>query len=124
MNRKLLIFLGYITIFSFGKAQPLSNKKGFTRQDTLRGSLNAERTWWDVLNYDISVKPDYAEKSIEGELLMEFKVLKAGTTLQIDLQEPMQITGITWKNKPLIYAREGNAFHVNFPQPLKEGKEE
>lgn len=124
MNRKLLIFLGFITIFSFGKAQPLSNKKGFTRQDTLRGSLNAERTWWDVLNYDISVKPDYAEKSIEGELLMEFKVLKAGTTLQIDLQEPMQITGITWKNKPLIYAREGNAFHVNFPQPLKEGKEE
>jgi hypothetical protein len=41
-------------------------KKVYTLADTLRGSLNAERTWWDVQRYELSVKPDYNDKSITG----------------------------------------------------------
>jgi hypothetical protein len=32
----------------------------FTQADSLRGSLNANRTWWNVLRYDIEVEPNYA----------------------------------------------------------------
>jgi aminopeptidase N len=75
-------------------AQLMHSKIKFTRQDTLRGSLNARRTWWDVQRYDISVKPDYASESIQGVTGIRFKVLKADTLMQIDLQAPLVIDSI------------------------------
>src|SRR5580765_7541324 len=66
-------------------AQPLNNKKQFTHQDTLRGTITPERAWWDVLQYNISVKPDYSQKTIEGETEIKFRALKQGRILQIDL---------------------------------------
>src|ERR1041385_8792722 len=47
-------------------AQPLSSKKQFTHQDTLRGTITPERAWWDVLRYDIAVTPDYNTKTIQA----------------------------------------------------------
>jgi aminopeptidase N len=93
--------------------QLLHKQEVFTRQDTLRGSLNAERTWWDVMRYDITVEPDYASKTIRGNTIITFKILAAGKTMQIDMQEPMNITGITFQSRPVTYTREGNAYHVN-----------
>ncbi|RYZ00328.1 MAG: M1 family peptidase, partial [Chitinophagaceae bacterium] len=49
-------------------AQPLHRKRDFTRQDTLRGSLNPARSWWDVQHYDIDVTPDYDKRSIAGHV--------------------------------------------------------
>ena len=43
-----------------------NNKQVFTKADTLRGSNNENRNWWDVLRYDITVKPDFEKKEIEG----------------------------------------------------------
>ncbi|WP_315822549.1 hypothetical protein [Paraflavitalea speifideaquila] len=48
-------------------------EKGFSRQDTLRGSLRPERTWWDVQRYDVHVTPDYNSKTISGVVYMHFK---------------------------------------------------
>ena len=63
----------------------------YTHQDSLRGSITPERAWWNVLRYDISVIPDYNNKTIAGQTAILFQVLKAGHTLQIDLQEPLVI---------------------------------
>jgi hypothetical protein len=53
---KLLTLFGFLCSgFAFGQ---LGEKKDvFTHQDTLRGSLNADRTWWDVMKYTILVTP-------------------------------------------------------------------
>src|SRR5689334_16996087 len=100
-------------------AQPLSNKKEFTHQDTLRGSVTPERAWWDVLKYDISVTPDYESKTIKGKVIIEFKAVKNGSILQLDLQEPLIIDSIfeisgypnerTVKQTKLNFTNEGNA---------------
>lgn len=96
----------------------------FTHADTLRGSLNPERTWWNVLRYDIQVTPDYNKKFIQGSNTIRFQTLQSGHVLQIDLQEPMQIVSVYWRNIALKYKREGNAFHVSFPETIREGNTE
>ena len=113
-------------------AQPLSSKKQFTHQDTLRGTITPERAWWDVMNYDISVTPDYQAKTIQGEVNINFKVIKKGALMQIDLQQPLKIDSIfLFKPLPnmriggevnemaekskLAFTDEGNAHFVQVP---------
>jgi len=113
-NKKFPVLLLFTFSFSFfipavSCAQPLSGKKKFSRQDTLRGSINPERSWWDVLRYDISVTPNYQQKSIEGICKITFKIKKTGNpskdinayldkevNMQIDLQKPLQIDSVIY----------------------------
>jgi aminopeptidase N len=81
--------------------QVLNKQETFTHQDTLRGSLNAARTWWDVQRYDITVKPDYNNKTIAGVTGITAKVVEAGNRLQIDLQQPLVIDSIVQKIRQL-----------------------
>ena len=86
---------------SISAAQLLQEKTEFTRQDTLRGSITAEREWWDLTYYhlDIEVKPD--EKFISGKNTIQYKVLKPHQVMQIDLQAPMEITKVLQNGKEL-----------------------
>jgi aminopeptidase N len=102
-------------------AQPLRQPKQFTHQDTLRGSITPQRAWWDVLYYGITVKPDYNTKTIEGINIIIFKTLAAGSIMQLDLQEPMNIGTIQWNRHKLSFKRDGNVYLVSFPSTLKKG---
>ncbi|PNQ72463.1 peptidase M1 [Hanstruepera neustonica] len=107
----LLFVLVFISINSFGQGL-LQEKKNFTRQDTLRGTITPEREWWDLTYYHlyIEVKPD--EKYIEGKNTINYKVLKPYSTIQIDLQEPLVITKATQNGKMLNVTRDGNAHFI------------
>ena len=48
----------------------------FTRQDRLRGSVTAERAWWDVLHYDLELEVFPDEKRIQGSNRITFKVIE------------------------------------------------
>lgn len=115
MKKILVICTLYFIAVSSTVAQPLHNKKEFTHQDTLRGSINSERDWWDVLRYDINVQPDYVSKKISGKVIITYKVVKdSKAAMQIDLQEPMMITGIEQeKSGKRKFTREGNVYHVD-----------
>jgi aminopeptidase N len=92
--------------------------KGFTRADTLRGSLLPARTWWDVQHYDLTVKPDYKSKTILGKNIISYKVVQpsAGKTMQLDLQVPLEIDSIILDNKKSIpFKKDGNAWQVTVP---------
>jgi aminopeptidase N len=103
-------------------AQPLHQKRKFTRQDSLRGSITPERAWWDLVSYTIGVAPDFNSKTIEGKNEIQFKVLKPGSRMQIDLQQPMQITRAYTASGNLEFTRNGNVYYINFPKPLEEGR--
>jgi aminopeptidase N len=101
-------------------AQPLHQKKEFTHQDTLRGSLNPNRTWWDVLRYDVNVEPEFEKRSISGFVSIAFRQTAANPgQMQIDLQEPMEIDRVTTKpvkGKQTLsfpFRREGNAYFID-----------
>jgi aminopeptidase N len=115
--------LSFCFLFTAGIAQaqlgPITQP--FTHADTLRGTITRERAWWDVLQYNILVTPNYDEKSITGKTDIKFKVVADGKRMQIDLQEPMELTKASYKDKAVPYTREGNVYWLEFPLPLKKG---
>ena len=63
--KKIFIFTSFCNLFFlFALAQ--ENKPQFTRADTLRGSMNAERAY-NVLKYDISFTPDFEYEIDSGK---------------------------------------------------------
>ena len=84
----------------------------FSRQDSLQGYITAERVWWDLLHYSIEVKPDIPNKSISGKNSIRYKVLQENQILQIDLQAPMKILGISQDGQKLSYTNEYDAYFV------------
>lgn len=96
----------------------------FTLDDTLRGSLTPERTWWDLTFYDLKVTVKPTEKKIMGSNTIHYKVLKPNSVLQIDLQPPLQITKITQNNEELTYNKQGkNAYFIQLKTPQYQGKD-
>jgi len=114
----------------------------FTRQDTLRGSNTPQRSWWDVQKYNINVTPDYNKKTLNGDIIILYKVVNEEMSLQIDLQKPMTIDTayFLWGRKSpqiktknpmlidknnredLLFSRNGNVFFVDTGlPPFKKG---
>ncbi|MGL6267632.1 MAG: M1 family metallopeptidase, partial [Chitinophagaceae bacterium] len=110
------IFFLIIIFSGNAKAQLGVEQKIFTRADTLRGSITAERAWWDVNWYGIDISPDYTEKSLSGKVTLRFRVMAPGSRMQIDLQQPMKIGQVIWKEKAISFERSGNVYYINFPE--------
>ena len=72
MKKSTLVFL-LLCLVAAVNAQPI-----YTKADTLRGSLNDQRDWFDILKYDITVQPFYETKSIKGNVVWTAKVIKDG----------------------------------------------
>ena len=122
-TRKVLSIIGYsLLLINCSSAQPLNHQKEFTHADTLRGSYGPGRDWWDVLKYDLHVKFNLEDSSISGYNTIQFKVLKKGPYMQIDLQDPMLIDSLlmyssngqgTMTNTALHAAKYGNAYLID-----------
>ncbi|HEX7904161.1 MAG TPA: M1 family metallopeptidase [Chitinophagaceae bacterium] len=142
--RSLLLFsLLLLSLMDISYSQPLNQKKIFTRQDTLRGSITPERAWWDVVKYKIFIQPNFSDKTIKGQIVIIYRVVNNPATkrMQIDLQEPMHIDGVTSNDGPavhvtkstghkettahqppraLTYKRDGNVYYIeDAPQKNK-----
>jgi aminopeptidase N len=90
----------------------MDEKKNFSRQDTLRGSITPERIWWDLTYYHLKVQVDPEKKYISGENTIKYTVLSANQTMQIDLQAPLNITKVTQDGKNLKILHDGNAHFI------------
>jgi len=120
---KLLFFILF-PLFLSAQNGLFEHKEKFTRQDSLRGSISPEREWWDLKHYELSVEVFPKTKTIKGSNTICFEVLKSAKKMQIDLQEPLQITKITHKNKNLKHTREGNVYWIHFSENLSINSEE
>ena len=119
-NLVIIYFLfGYCTIFGQGL---MEEKVNTTRQDTLRGSITNERSWWDLTYYHLDIKVNPEKKYISGSNTVGYKVLKSKKLMQIDLQEPMLITSVTSRGKKLKFYRDGNAYFIKMNKRQKVGE--
>lgn len=111
--KKLLTTFLIISISPFVSAQFFQESKDFTRQDTLRGSITIERSWWDLTYYHLAVEVDYEDSTISGSNLVQYRVDSATTNiLQIDLQPPMFIEKVRQDGSELDFERDGNAWFI------------
>jgi aminopeptidase N len=120
----LLLVLCLITSL-YAQSQELLNEKGdFSRQNTLRGSITAERIWWDLTYYHLEVTVDPDTKYISGKNTIKYNVLSANKSMQIDLQAPLKIIKVTQDGKELEIIHEGNAHFVQLIKDQNIGKTE
>ena len=115
MRRLLLVFsLLYTSIF----AQP------FTQKDSLRGVLSAERNWFDITYYHLSLEVNPELKSINGSNDLHFTVLENSNVMQLDLFENLTIDSVLYKGKACTYNRVYDAFFIDFPLGFDVGSQE
>lgn len=115
---KNVFFAGLMALVCLPSA---AQKKIFTEDDKLRGSIAPERAWWDLVYYDlnVSVLPD--DKSIYGNNVIKYKVISDNNIMQIDLQPPLNIQRIEQNGKILDYVKMGkNAYFVTLAEPQKK----
>jgi aminopeptidase N len=93
----------------------------YTRADTLRGSITKERAWWNVLHYDLHVSFNPVERSIEGWNNISYQIIKPATSMQIDLQTPMQIDSVIQDGKRREFVRDGNAWFITLNADQQAG---
>ena len=118
--KKLICLL--VLSLSFANAQVLNHKKEYTRQDSLRGTDNEFRNWWNVLRYDIQVEPDFDQKFIKGKNKIQFEISgeNPGKIMQIDLQQPMNLDKVNLDGKDFKnFKRDGNVYFLNLNENLK-----
>jgi aminopeptidase N len=113
----LHIFLLLITI------QIFAQKKIFTHQDSLRGSITKERIWWDLKHYDLNIKVYPETKTISGKNSIKYKVLVNYQTIQIDLQEPMKITKVSQNDTDLLFKKDGYSYFIQLIEKQEKGDE-
>ena len=106
-----------LTLICFFCVQSQLLAQEYTRQDTVRGSITQERSWWDLKYYKLEVTVDPKTKSIHGKNTIHYKVLEANRRMQIDLQIPMQLTKATQRGKSLKIDHDSNAHYVHLESP-------
>lgn len=114
---RVVIFILLVIPVSSLQAQ----KPGFTRQDTLRGSITPERVWWDLTHYNLNIRVNPAQKTIQGVNTIQYRVLQENNILQIDLQPPMDIQKVVQNGKSLPFNRDGNAYFVTLAEKQPTG---
>ena len=99
-------------LYSFASySQDADETNRSNHQDTLRGSYGLGRMKWNVLYYDITVIPDINAKRISGKNTITF--FDSGTnTIQIDLQQPMEMDSIIEDQQQCFFQREGDVYWV------------
>jgi len=95
----------------------------YTRADTLRGTNGPARAWWDATFYDLHVRVNPADSTIDGRNGITYRVLSAppAREMQIDLQVPMQIDSIVQDRRRLTFRRDSNAIFVTLAVPQRTG---
>jgi aminopeptidase N len=114
-------FIFYFLLFTCAEAQLLHKEKVFTHADTLRGTYGPSRDWWDATKYDLYVKFNIGDSTLTGHNVIEFKVLKKGTVMQIDLQDPMILDGYQISSdhpssselQLKSFKKDGNAYFID-----------
>lgn len=107
--------------FSAGAQLLVDDEMKPSRADTLRGMLLPERSCYDVLFYDLTVKVFPDSQFIEGTTAMVFRAATDFEVMQTDLFRNMHIHGITLNETPVAYQREYNAVFVHAGRQVSKG---
>lgn len=115
--KKYALLIGLLSSFGFAQT--------FTKQDTLKGSDTHFRNFWDVKKYEITVEPNFENKSIKGTSRIEFIITKdiLNPTFQIDLQQPMKAENVTCSFQTIDgFKRDGDFIFISSKNNFKKGK--
>lgn len=119
--------ISYAFLLASGAAfgQLFEQNRTFTKEDTLKGSNTEFRNFWDVKKYDLSVEPDFEQKSIKGNNTISFEITKdiKNPVFQVDLQQPMKADKITCSFPTAgNFERKGDFIFIKTNKSFKKGE--
>jgi aminopeptidase N len=117
MKRIILFLCISICTLNFIRSQTLK----FTHQDTLRGSVTPERSWWDLTYYHLDIVVNPSDSTINGTNTVTYRVLVPGNSMQIDLQNPMVLKKAVQNGKTLNIIKDGNAHFIQLIDKQETG---
>ncbi|MCF6141258.1 M1 family metallopeptidase [Flavobacterium sp. K77] len=117
----IFILLGLSVQASLGQELLQKNIEKFSHQDSLRGSITKERAWWDLKKYHLDIKVNPLDSTISGSNTITYQVLENEKKMQIDLQQPMQISKVIQNGKQVSFQRDGNVFYLNLTEAQTKG---
>lgn len=112
---KKVVLLLFVALSSFALLQSnteVNQDSKYSRLDSLRGSITAERAWWDLTYYHLSISVDPISKSIKGTNRVDYKVLSEHQVIQIDLQAPLILESAVQNGENLEITKEGPAHFI------------
>lgn len=97
--------------------------QNFTKQDTLKGSDTNFRNFWDVKKYEISVEPNFENKSLKGKNIITFEIKKdvVNPIFQVDLQQPMKVDKFS-STFAKTFRRDGDFIFIETKKSFKKGE--
>ncbi|MDD2792788.1 MAG: M1 family metallopeptidase, partial [Sediminibacterium sp.] len=128
MNIRTVAISSIFFLLSFCLQGQTVVEKKYTKADSLRGSITPERAWWNLLHYNLQLTPNIAQKTLQGNVEVRFRAVKAGRYLQIDLQQPLIIDSVTTvvsatKSRLLSFKRDSNVAIIDYGKILLSGKQ-
>jgi aminopeptidase N len=115
--RTTLLLLGLSVLLNWQETRA----QKYSRQDSLKGSITAERAWWNLLHYDLEVEVDPEGKYLIGTNTIGFEVVTPDSIMQLDLLEPMKLEKVVFEGQDLDFTQEGSAFFVVLPGRQQKG---
>ncbi|MCX2575999.1 M1 family metallopeptidase [Pedobacter sandarakinus] len=122
--KKLLAILAIICFLANANAQMLGKNQVNSKADSLRGTLTALRTCYDINYYHLDVKIDIEQKSVAGSNEFAFTATQDFNRLQFDLFDNLKVEKVVYKGATLPFKREYNAVFVTFPKTIKKGSKD
>ena len=116
--------------------RPDDSQVYYSRADTLRGGVTAERAWWDLTHYHLQVAVDIKSQTLTGMNRMQYRIREdldeqtsrlmqqigvdevavdaamAAGRVQVDLQAPMKLVSAHQENRLLEIEQEGSAWFI------------
>ena len=126
--RKLLAALSVATFASTAmqaqstRINPPTGPGRFSRADSLRGNNGPGRLWWDATFYDLHVRVNTKDSTINGYNGISYRVLKPAQEMQIDLQQPMVVDSVMQNKQKLTARRDTNTIFATLTVPQKVGE--
>ena len=111
-NFSSIRFLSVLFTFILSTTKVLPQQPVFTRQDTLRGSITPERSWWNLTYYHLDITVNPSDSTIHGTNTVYYRVLESKNIMQIDLQPPLVMISARQNGKELKIIHEGNAHFI------------
>ncbi|MBK6932074.1 MAG: M1 family metallopeptidase [Saprospirales bacterium] len=119
------LLFAFLALVMPGFLHSQNQAQAFTLDDTLRGSITAERAWWDLTFYDLRVAVNPAERTISGSNTIHYRVVEPAQVLQIDLQPPLRIEAAEQDGQALDFKPAGrNAYLIQLKKAQKTGARE
>lgn len=96
----------------------------FDRGTILLGELTPVRQSFDVTFYDLDIRINAVQKSLEGWVAVTARAEANIDSIQLDLDERLAVKALTWEERDgqaLTYRRDHRALFIRLPQPLAKG---